>query len=100
MPLKGRHTPQIPLVVLEYRHGQLRIPLFQDIFWMELERQLKEVCPYCDRPDSLTQLKRLLTMLQRSGHGSIFILGLTSEQLASPTTPYEDEIRLETPAPL
>ena len=100
IPLRGRHTPQIPLVVLEYRHGQLRIPLFQDIFWMELEGQLKEVCPFCERLDSLTQLKRLLTMLQRSGHGSIFILGLTPEQLASPATPFEDEIRLETPAPL
>lgn len=53
VPLKGRHTPQIPLVVLEYRHGHLRIPLFQDIFWLELERQLAEVCPHCNRPNAL-----------------------------------------------
>ena len=100
IPLRGRHTSQIPLVVLEYRHGHLRIPLFQDIFWLELERQLKEVCPFCERPDPLTPLKRLLAMMQRSGHGGIFILGLTRKQLASPETPFEDEIRLENPAPL
>jgi len=100
IPLRGRHTPQIPLVFLEYRHGHLRIPLFQDIFWQELERQLKEICPFCERPDSLMQLKRLLAMMQRSGHGSIFILGLTPEQLASPETPLENEVPLETPAPL
>jgi len=100
IPLRGRHTPQIPLVVLEYRQGHLRIPLFQDIFWLELERQLKDVCPLCERPDSLTQLKRLLAMIQRSGHGGIFILGLTPEQLASSQTPFENEIRLENPAPL
>lgn len=100
IPLRGRHTPQIPLVVLEYRHGHLRIPLFQDIFWLELERQLKEVCPLCERPDSLSQLKRLLALMQRSGHGGIFILGLTPEQLASPQTPLENEVPLESPVPL
>jgi hypothetical protein len=45
VPLRGRHSPQIPLVVLEYRHGHLRIPLFQDIFWLELERQLAMSVP-------------------------------------------------------
>jgi len=100
IPLKGRHTTQIPLVVLEYRHGHLRIPLFQDIFWLELERQLNEVCPLCERPESLSQLKRLLAMMQRSGHGSIFILGLTPEQLASPKTPVENQVLLENPTPL
>jgi hypothetical protein len=100
IPLRGRHTPLIPLVVLEYRQGHLRIPLFQDIFWLELERQLKEVCPLCERPDSLTQLKRLLAMMQRSGHGAIFILGLTPEQLALPQTPLEHQVPLENPAPL
>jgi hypothetical protein len=100
IPLRGRHTPLIPLVVLEYRQGHLRIPLFQDIFWLELEHQLKEVCPLCERPDSLTQLKRLLAMMQRSGHGGIFILGLTPQQLASPETPVENQIRLQNPVPL
>jgi hypothetical protein len=100
IPLKGRHTPQIPLVVLEYRQGHLRIPLFQDIFWLELERQLNEVCPVCEHPDSLSRLKRLLAMMQRSGHGGIFILGLTPEQLTSPATPLLNEIRLENPPPL
>jgi hypothetical protein len=100
IPLRGRQTPLIPLVVLEYRQGHLRIPLFQDIFWLELERQLKEVCPLCERPDSLTHLKRLLAMMQRSGHGGIFILGLTPQQLASPQTPLENQVPLENPAPL
>ncbi len=100
IPLWGRHTPQIPLVVLEYRHGHLRIPLFQDIFWLELGRQLKDVCPLCDHPDSLSRLKRLLARMQRSGHGGIFILGLTPEQLASPKTPLENQVPLENPAPL
>jgi hypothetical protein len=100
IPLRGRHTPQIPLVVLEYRQGHLRIPLFQDIFWLELEHQLKDVCPLCESPDSLAQLKRLLAMMQRSGHGGILILGLTPEQLASPATPVENEVGLEGSAPL
>jgi len=100
VPLKGRHTPQIPLVVLEYRHGHLRIPLFQDIFWLELERQLTEACPHCSRPNALPRLKRLLTMMRRGGHGAILILGLTPEQLASPETPLENQVPLESPAPL
>ncbi|MFZ2087844.1 MAG: hypothetical protein WAU47_04650 [Desulfobaccales bacterium] len=100
VPLRGRQTPQIPLVVLEYRYGQLRIPLFQDIFWLELENQLKEVCPLCDRPDYLSRLKRLLAMIKRSGHGAIFILGLTPEQMASPDTPVENQVYLEKTAPL
>jgi hypothetical protein len=100
IPLRGRQTHQIPLVVLEYRYGQLRIPLFQDIFWLELERQLKEVCHECDRPDYLSRLKRLLAMIRRSGHGAIFILGLTPEQMASADTPLENQVHLEKPAPL
>jgi hypothetical protein len=100
IPLRGRNTPLIPLVVLEYRQGHLRIPLFQDIFWLELERQLKDVCPLCERPDYLTQLKRLLAMMQRSGHGGIFILGLTPGQLADPQTPVENEVPLQDPVPL
>ncbi len=100
IPLRGRHNPQIPLVVLEYRHGHLRIPLFQDIFWLELERQLKEACPLCSLPDSLQRLKRLLAMMRRGGHGGIFILGLTPEQLLSPETPLENQVPLENPVPL
>ena len=45
--LKGRKNPRIRLSLLEYRQGHLHIPLFQDIFWQELERQLKEVCHRC-----------------------------------------------------
>jgi hypothetical protein len=100
VPLWGRQNPQIPLVVLEYRHGHLRIPLFQDVFWLELERQLKEVCPLCSRPDSLERLKRLLAMMRRGGHGGIIILGLTPEQLLSPETPLENQVPLENPAPM
>jgi hypothetical protein len=100
VPLRGRHNPQIPLVVLEYRHGHLRIPLFQDIFWLELERQLSDACPLCNRPDSLQRLKRLLAMMRRGGHGGIFILGLTPEQLLSPETPLENQVPLENPAPM
>ena len=48
--LKGRKNPRIRLSLLEYRQGHLHIPLFQDIFWQELERQLKEVCPGCHLP--------------------------------------------------
>jgi hypothetical protein len=87
-------------VVLEYRHGHLRIPLFQDIFWLELERLLNEVCPHCGHPDFLQSLKRLLAMLRRHGHGGIVILGLTPEQLTSPETPLENQVPLENPAPL
>jgi hypothetical protein len=100
VPLWGRQNPQIPLVVLEYRHGHLRIPLFQDVFWLELERQLKEVCPLCSHPDSLQRLKRLLAMMRRGGHGGIIILGLTPEQLLSPETPLENQVPLENPAPM
>ena len=50
VPLKGRRHPFIPLSLLEYRHGHLHIPLFQDIFWQQVERQVQEVCPYCQHP--------------------------------------------------
>jgi hypothetical protein len=99
VPLRGRNNPRIPLAVLEYRHGHLRIPLFQDIFWLELESQLGSVCPHCDRPDSLLRLKRLLAMARRGGHGAIFLMGLTPEQVAS-TDSLENQIFLENPVPL
>ncbi|MFW6113076.1 MAG: hypothetical protein ACOC8G_02020 [Thermodesulfobacteriota bacterium] len=99
VPLRGRHNPQIPLAVLEYRHGHLRIPLFQDIFWLELERQLNKVCPHVERPDWLLRLKRLLALVRRGGHGAILLLGLTAEQLTSPDT-LENQVFLEHPVPL
>jgi len=98
VPLQGRHNPQIPLAVLEYRHGHLRIPLFQDIFWLELERQLNQVCPHVHRPDWFLRLKRLLALLRRAGHGAILLLGLTEEQLTSPDT-LENQVFLENAAP-
>ena len=98
--LKGRKNRQIPLSVLEYRHGHLHIPLFQDIFWQELESQLKEVCPGAHLPDALLRLKTLLEMLRRSGHGAIFLMGLTPSQLDDPHTPMENQVRLARCVPL
>lgn len=99
VPLRGRHNPQIPLAVLEYRHGHLRIPLFQDIFWLELERQLHTACPQVKRPDWLLRLKRLLALVRRAGHGAILLLGLTEEHLASPDA-LENQVFLENAVPL
>ena len=48
--LKGRNNRRIRLSVLEYRQGHLHIPLFQDIFWQELERQLQRSVPAASRP--------------------------------------------------
>jgi len=98
--LQGRKNRQIPLSVLEYRHGHLHIPLFQDIFWQELERQLKEVCPGANLPDALVRLKTLLEMLRRSGHGAIFLLGLTSGELEAAPASMENQVRLAQCVPL
>ncbi|MFZ5449392.1 MAG: hypothetical protein ACOZFS_12215 [Thermodesulfobacteriota bacterium] len=98
--LKGRKNPRIRLSVLEYRQGHLHIPLFQDFFWQELERQLQEVCPNCTLTGALPRLKSLLELVRRSGHGAIFLLGLTRSQFADPHTPIENQVRLATPAPL
>jgi hypothetical protein len=100
--LKGRKNPRIRLSLLEYRQGHLHIPLFQDIFWQELERQLKEVCPGCPLggAGTMPRLKSLLEMVRRSGHGAIFLLGLTQGQLNDPNTPIENQVRLEWPVPL
>lgn len=100
VPLRGRHSGRIPLGVLEYRQGHLHIPLFQDIFWQRLERQLEEVCPKPREPRPLPVLKRLLEMIRRSGHGAILLLGLTPEQLAAPDLPMENQVRLTPPPPL
>jgi hypothetical protein len=98
--LRGRKSPRIRLSVLEYRQGHLHIPLFQDFFWQELERQLQEVCPGSYLAGTLPRFKGLLELVRRSGHGAIFLLGLTQTQLADPHTPIENQVRLATPAPL
>ena len=99
VPLRGRHNPRIPLAILEYRHGHLRIPLFQDIFWLELDRQVAQVCPQPSHPDWRLRLQRLLALVRRGGHGAILLLGLTPEQLTSPDA-LEHQIFLENPVPL
>ncbi|MEW6660387.1 MAG: hypothetical protein AB1424_17210 [Thermodesulfobacteriota bacterium] len=99
LALKGRQSPRIPLSLLEYRHGHLHIPLFQDIFWQELERQVKEVCPG-RHAGEVSRLKTLLTMVARAGHGSILLLGLSGAQLEAADTPIENQVRLEKPVPL
>lgn len=99
LALKGRQNPRIPLSVLEYRHGHLHIPLFQDIFWQELESQVKEVCPGIQAPE-ISRLKALLTMVRRGGTGGIILLGLTGAQLEAAGTPIENPVRLAQPAPL
>lgn len=98
--LKGRKNKRIPLSVLEYRHGHLHIPLFQDVFWQELERQLKAVCPGLHVAGALPRLKALLEMLRRSGHGAIFLVGLTETQLNEPHIPIENQVHLADPVPL
>ena len=98
--LKGRRSPRIRLSVLEYRQGHLHIPLFQDIFWQELERQLKEVCPGCQLAVPLPRLKALLELVRRSGHGAIFLMGLSEGQLRDPHTPIENQVHLAQPVPL
>lgn len=100
VPLRGRYKQQIPLAVLEYRHGHLHIPLFQDIFWQELGRHLHESCPGCWSSDKLANLKTLLEIVRRSGHGAILLVGLTPEQLDSAECPLENQVFLQQPVPL
>ena len=71
--LKGRKNPRIRLSLLEYRQGHLHIPLFQDIFWQELERQLKEVCSGCELSGAgvLPRLKALLEVVNYMEHYGI-----------------------------
>jgi hypothetical protein len=99
--LKGRKNPRIRLSLLEYRQGHLHIPLFQDIFWQELERQLKEVCHRCsiEGAGTLPRLKSLLEMVRRSGHGAIFLLGVSQSQFQDPHTPIENQVLLAEPVP-
>lgn len=98
--LRGRQNRRIRLSVLEYRHGHLHIPLFQDVFWQELERQLKEVCPGLQAAAAGPRLRALLELLRRSGHGGIFLIGLTRVQLADPTIPIDHQVHLAQPVPL
>ncbi|MBM4285467.1 MAG: hypothetical protein FJ128_09490 [Deltaproteobacteria bacterium] len=100
LPLKGRKSPRIPLSVLEYRHGHLHIPLFQDIFWRELEQQLRDICARCPHSGAFANLQRLLTLVRRGGHGAIFIIGATEAQLAGAELPLENQVFLTTPTPL
>jgi hypothetical protein len=99
--LKGRKNPRIRLSLLEYRQGHLHIPLFQDIFWQELEHQLKEVCHRCsiEGAGTLPRLKSLLEMVRRSGHGAILLLGVSQTQFQDPHTPIENQVLLAKPAP-
>ncbi len=46
------------------------------------------------------RLKALLDMLRRSGHGGIFLIGLTQEQLADPGIPLDNQVHLAQPVPL
>jgi hypothetical protein len=99
--LKGRRNPQIPLSLLEYRHGHLHIPLFQDVFWHSLEQELQEVCPEAAACQALPHFKKVLESLRRSGHGAIFLLGLAQEQLEDHHhPPIENAVRLALPVPL
>jgi hypothetical protein len=98
--LKGRKSPRIPLSFLEFRNGHIQIPLFQEIFWQELERQLHAVCPECGFPDAVGLMKSLLRALQVSGRGGIFLVGLAASRLQEPYIPIENEVRLAQPAPV
>ncbi len=100
--LRGRKDPRIRLSLLEYRQGHLHIPLFQDIFWQVLERQLEEVCPgrQINASGVLPLLKSLLEQVRHSGHGAIFLAGLTERQLDAPHTPIENQVRLASPVPV
>ena len=100
LALKGRHSNRIPLSLLEYRHGRLQIPLFQDVFWQELDRQLHSICPDCPYPDVLQQFKQLVHGLRAYARGSIVLIGLTAAKLQEPYVPVENEVRLAQPTPL
>ena len=100
LALKGRRSNRIPLSLLEYRHGRLQIPLFQDVFWQELDRQLHSICPDCPYPDLLQQFKQLVHGLRASARGSIVLVGLTAAKLQEPYVPVENEVRLAQPTPL
>ncbi len=98
--LRGRHNPKITLSLLELRHGRLQIPLFQDIFWQELEDQLRGICPVAPNQTCLGRLKNLLLMIRHSGRGAIVLLGVDTDNLESLELPLDNEIRLSEPVGL
>ncbi|WP_449244489.1 hypothetical protein [Desulfobacca acetoxidans] len=100
LALKGRQNARIPLSLLEYRQGHIQIPLFQDVFWQELERQLRQSCPDCNYPEVLQQLKLLIRGMRANARGGIFLLGLNAARLQEPYIPIENEVRLAQPTPL
>jgi hypothetical protein len=78
----------------------MRIPLFQDVFWQELERQLRGICPDCQYPEVIQQFKQLLRGLRTNARGGILLVGLTAAKLQEPYVPIENEVRLAQPMPL
>ncbi|MBM4288857.1 MAG: hypothetical protein FJ135_12095 [Deltaproteobacteria bacterium] len=100
LALKGRRRARIPLSLLEYRHGRIQIPLFQDVFWQEVERQLRSICPDCCYPEVLQQFRQLLRGLRAQGRGGILLVGLSASKLQEPYVPIENEVRLAQPTPL
>ena len=100
LALKGRHSKRIPLSLLEYRHDRLQIPLFQEVFWQELERQLHTICPHCQYPEVLQQFKQILQGLRTYARGGILLIGLSAAKFQEPYIPVENEVRLEQPTPL
>jgi DNA integrity scanning protein DisA with diadenylate cyclase activity len=88
------------LSLLEYRHGRLQIPLFQDVFWQELERQLRSICPEGNHAEAVQQLRTLFRGLQVNARGGIVLVGLSAANLQEPFVPIENEVRLAQPTPL
>ena len=78
----------------------MQIPLFQDVFWQELERHLRGICPDCQYPEVLQQFKQLLRGLRTNARGGILLVGLTAAKLQEPYVPIENEVRLAQPMPL
>ena len=63
---------------------------------------MKEVCHRCaiEGAGTLPRLKSLLEMVRNSGHGAIFLLGLSQSRLDDPHTPIENQVKLAEPVPL
>lgn len=100
LALKGRRSPVIPLSLLEYRQGRIRIPLFQDVFWQDLERYLQRFVSDGELTAALEEIKKLLRSMRLSARGGILLFGMESSKLQEPFVPIENEIRLAQPIPL
>lgn len=100
LALKGRHNNRIPLSLLEYRHGRLQIPLFQDVFWQELERQLRSLTAEEGQTQIIEQLRTLFRGMRANARGGILLCGLSAAKLQEPFVPIENEVRLAQPVPL